>query len=454
MIELPFASQEGKSSVLQNSRETLLNMYAEVETSGRRRLTRKQRAGLDQVYAQTGEKRCIEEFSTYTYAVIDSTFYKFDGTTLTSLGTLGTSSGRCTMIEDDNGKILISDGASGYYWNGTVLTVVAFSTQVGHVTFQSGFGIYPKPGTGTFYITGLNALNTQDPLDFATAESNPDPIVRAFVDHNELWLFGSKTIEIWQETGSADFPFQPLTNSKIERGCAAAFSVAQVDNTLFFLGDDLIVYRADGYRPQRISTHTIERKIAEIPAAARALADAYTYTIAGHKFYTLRFPGYATLQFNVATGLWNHCETFGYPDWRILGSAGRSGTYLMTDAGICVLDDTLNTDEDGIMRRQAISAPIWADGKRVTLRAFFLDLEVGRAAIDVTDPQIMLRVAPDGETFGNERWRSLGNTGNYKQRVIWRGLGIGRRLTIEVTCTDNVALKILGGDGAIFVGST
>lgn len=451
-IDLPFASQEGKSSVAQNSQEMLVNMYAEVELSGVRKLLRKQRAALESVYAQTGEKRCIERFGVYHYCIIGSTFYKFDGTTLTSLGTIGTATGRCTMIIDDNGKILVSDGATAYYWDGTVITTMSFPTAVGTLTYQGGFGIYNSPGTGQFYVTGVNALNTVDPLDFATAESAPDPIVRVFVDHNELWLFGTRTTEIWQLTGGTDFPFTPFVNSQMERGCAAAFSVAKEDNTVFWLGDDLVIYRADGYRPQRVSTHPIERAIAAVPEAIRAQADAVMYSIGGHKFYTVRFPGYLTIQYNVATGFWNRAKTYGFEDWKILGSAGLSSDYILTDAGICRLSDALNQDEGGILERGGTAAPIYVEGKRVIVRWFRLECEVGGALAGV-EPQVMLRIARDGELFGNERWRSLGVTATRKRRVIWRNLGEGEKPTIDISFTDNARFAIMGSTGNLVVGN-
>jgi hypothetical protein len=106
------------------------------------------------------------------------------------------------------------------------------------------------------------------------------------------------------------------------------------------------------------------------------------------------------------------------------------------------------------MQRRAIPPPIWADGKRIRLNSYFLDIEVGRAGVDVEDPQIALRVARDSETFGNERWRSLGSIGEYNRRVMWRGLGMGRRITMEFTVTDDVSVKIMGGDGDLFVASS
>ncbi|MGL5733300.1 MAG: hypothetical protein ACRCYS_00420, partial [Beijerinckiaceae bacterium] len=61
MLEVPFSNQEGQSSVEQNSRETLVNMFAEIEVTGRKRLIRRQRAGLKRFISNVEEKRCIEK---------------------------------------------------------------------------------------------------------------------------------------------------------------------------------------------------------------------------------------------------------------------------------------------------------------------------------------------------------------------------------------------------------
>jgi hypothetical protein len=453
-IEIPFATQEGESSVAQNSQEVLVNMFAEVETSGRRKITRRQRAALASVYAKTGEKRCIEKTNDGRYlCVIGNGFYRFDGTTLTLLDTIGSSSGRCTLITDDNGNVLISDGISGYYWNGSTITTVSAPTAIGHVTFQGGFGIYPVPNAGQFYVTNINALNVVDALDFATAESNPDNIVRAFIDHNELWLFGNDTTEIWQLSGAADFPFAPFANSQMERGCGAAFSVVHADNTVFWLGNDWSFYRADGYRPLRVSTHSVERAIEQVPLSARPKADAFVYSMGGHKFYTVNFPGYLSVQYNIATGWWNVAKSYGHDDWVVMGSAGLDGDYFMTGAGIVRMDPTLNEDEGGILERGGTSAPVYAEGKRIRMRGLRLDCEVGKAPIGV-EPQIMVQIALDGETFGNERWRSFGLTGNYRRKVWLRNCGMGERIAVRYMVTDNARFSVVGSDAILDVASS
>jgi hypothetical protein len=469
-IEIPFSQQEGKSESLQNSREQLTNMFVEIETSGRRRVIRRQRAGLEQIIPDTGIKRCIEKFGDLHYVIIDMTLYQFDGETVTNVGTIpsGSTSSRCTMIMDDNGNILISNGTERFYWTGSIGAGSTTPAAAGTLAYLNGYGIFNVPDEHQFFVTNLNDFSTVDALDFASAESSSDDLVRVFTDHNELWLFGKETTEIWQASGGADFPFTPFVNAHMQRGCAAAFSVAADDNTVFWLGDDRVVYRADGYRPVRVSTHPIERAIEAIPEAIRAQADAFIYTHGGHKFYTIRFPNYLTLQYNIATGLWNRAQKYGFDDWPVMGSAGRRSDYVLTDEGIAQVVDgsasldfggSPNMDESIRMRRSAVSAPIYANGNRVSCRSFRLDVEVGRVAqtgtIDIDpDPEIMLRYAPDGETFGNERWRSLGTTGNYKRRVVWRNLGIGERGTIEIAFTDDCELKIVGADADLVVANS
>lgn len=456
-IEVPFATQAGESSVPQNSREVLINMYAQMEVSGRKQMLRRQRPGLRTEVLVSGEKRCIERNGERHFAIIGNTLYRYKNGVLTALGVIGSFAGRCWMIFDDTGRIMISDGLNAYYWNGTVMApiVTPGGVAVGTLAFQAGFGIFNVPGTGQFYVTNPNDFSTIDALDFATAESYPDPLLRVFVDHNQLLLCGVESIEVWQLSGGTDFPYAPYVNAQIERGIIGPNAICAEDNTVFFVGDDSVVYRLNGYTPTRISTSSIEARIAALTSADRPYAEAFSYTIDGQKFINFRFPGTSgfSCQINLATGLWNYTETFNAPTWRVVSSAGHHSDYLLTPNGFASLDNSLNTDEGDIMRRVAISAPGDANGKMISVSKFQLDAEVGRADIDKAS-QVMVRVALDGESFGNIRSRGLGTTGNYKRRAIWRNLGQGRRPTIEFSATDDFQFNVVSAIADVTVGST
>lgn len=442
MIPGPFAAQDGNAGVPQNSREILINMFIETGQSGRSKMTRRQRPGLALALSQFGIKRGIEQFTHGHYLVIRDVAYKFDGTTLTQLGFLHTNIGPVTIITDDNDNVLFSDGVTGYHYAAATaaFTNVVTPTAVGTVATQGGFGIYAVPNTGQFQISALNDLTTWDPLDFATAEGSPDPIVRVFVDHNEIWFFGSTTIEVWRNIGAAAFPFAP--NTQLERGCLAPFSVAAEDNTLFWLGDDKIVYRADGYRPQRISTHSIEEWISDAPDPTAG--KAFIFTERGHKFYVLTFEDYGTRFFDIATNLWpGMLRTWQKTDWEVVGGAGKPVHYYLTPAGIVTLDRTVNTDAGVIMERGGVSAPVFSNGDLMTFSAFRLDAEVGRVAEGHAEPLVMVRISRNGEDFGAIRQRGLALTGDYARRAMWRNLGQAREFVVEITCTDDFPFAII-----------
>ena len=160
----------------------------------------------------------------------------------------------------------------------------------------------------TFKNTALIDGLTWDILDFSTVDGSPDALVSMIVDHNEIWLFGTQSVEVWYYNGDPDFPFARIQGAFNEIGCAAAYSVAKLDNGLFWLGADArgqgIVYRSNGYTGTRISTHAIEFAIAQYGNISDALA--YTYQQEGHSFYVLTFPSAnATWVYDVATQAWH-----------------------------------------------------------------------------------------------------------------------------------------------------
>lgn len=450
-IEVPFANQEGQSSVTQNSQERLVNMFCEVQISGKSKLVRRQRMSVEQAYAKTGVKRCIEKNAGIWYVVIGNTFATWDGTTYTERGTLDTIAGRCTMVFDDNGDVLISDGATAYHWDGATFAEPDTQGDIGPLTFLGGFAVGNTPGTGQFKWSASNDMQSWDGLDFATAEGKTDDLVRVYAAQNELWLFGAETTEIWPLTGGADSPFS--YNAAMQRGCGAALSVVAEDNSLFWLGNDWIIYRADGFRPMAVSNPSVQEAINEVPEASRALCEAFSYTDGFNKFVTFNFPGYVTLQLNIATQFWNIARTFGQDDWDVLASQYSPCDRYLTTSGIARLVRGINTDNGDVFQRGGVSPQLAAGNQKVALRSFFLDCEVGRAAEGV-EPQVMLRKAKDGVSFGNERWRTLGVIGEYSHRAVWRGLGVGRRMTIEVWFTDDAEFSILGAeaDGDILNG--
>jgi hypothetical protein len=161
------------------------------------------------------------------------------------------------------------------------------------VSYLDGYFVFIEPNSQRVWVTSLLDPFSIDPLDFASAEGSPDSLGSSITDHSEVWLFGTTSVEVWYNAaGGAGFPLARIQGAFTEIGCAATFSVANLDNGLFWLGADNrgqgVVYRSQGYTGVRISTHAIEWQIQQYGNISDAIA--YTYQQDGHAFYVLTFP--------------------------------------------------------------------------------------------------------------------------------------------------------------------
>jgi hypothetical protein len=70
-------------------------------------------------------------------------------------------------------------------------------------------------------------------------------------------------------------------------------------------------------------------------------------------------------------------------------------------------------------------------------------METG-VGIGFDDPKVCLRFSDDGgHTWSNEKWRSAGKTGQFKQRVKWNRLGQFRDRVWEVSGADPVKTVLI-----------
>ena len=196
------------------------------------------------------------------------------------------------------------------------ITAPAF-TPANTVCYFDSYFIFDSARTNQFFLSALGDGTQYDGNDYASAQASPDLMQGVCNYHEQLLLFGQRTIEVWYDAGAANFPFQRFDGAFIQRGCVAPLSIVKEDNTVFWLGDDGIFYRLDGYRPQRISTFAMEHAWAQYPSMADA--NAFCVTIEGHKFIFLTFPSApATWCYDISTGteqpLWHERISWS-PKW-------------------------------------------------------------------------------------------------------------------------------------------
>jgi len=431
------------------------------------------------------------------YVVSGVQVYKLTGTTATPI-LIGTVSGTGPVSIADNGtQIFFACNGPSYIYNETTnvfgpITDPDFPGAV-TVSYLDGYFVFNEPNSQRVWVTALLDGYDINALDFASAEGSPDGLVSINVDHREAWLFGSDSVEVWYDAGLADFPLTRIQGAFNELGCAAAFSVAKLDNTLFWLGTDArgqgIVYKANGYNGQRVSTHAVEWQIQQYGNISDAIA--YTYQQDGHGFYVLTFPSAnATWVYDAATQAWHEragWDNGSFTRHRSNCQCNFGGNIIVGDyqnGNIYTLSLTTYADNSQIQRwlrswralptgtntlkrtaqhslqldaqAGALLAPITEDVFLTTEDGFRLITESYNNLIDETTisvnppPQFMLRWSDDGgHTWSNEHWAQGGAVGAYGTRIFWRRLGMTLKLrdrVYELSGTDPIQIAIMGAE--------
>lgn len=101
---------------------------------------------------------------------------------------------------------------------------------------------------------------TINALDFASKESNPDPILDMKRVGDELVIMGSASTEFWSATGNKDAPFSPVVGRTLSRGIVDGTAVVIDEQTLMYVGDDYRVYTISG-RPRVVSGNSMDERI-------------------------------------------------------------------------------------------------------------------------------------------------------------------------------------------------
>lgn len=444
----------------------------------------------------------------WAFSSNDTTAFVVSGTQLYKITTsyvatlIGTVAGTGPVSLADNGtQLFIAANGPSYIYNNTTggfgqITDPDFPGAL-TVCYLDGYFVFNEPNSQKLWITALLDGTSIDPLEFASTEGSPDGLVAVAANFREVWAFGTNSIEVWFDSGATDFPLQRIQGAFNELGCAAPYSVAKMDNGLFWLGRDRrgegIVYRANGYAGVRISTHAVEWQIQQYGDISDAIA--YTYQQDGHSFYVLVFPSAnTTWVYDAATQAWHERAGFANGDFTrhrsncqmafnnkvVVGDFENGNIYAFdlddfSDNGSIqkwlrtwralptgqnnlrrTAQHTLQLDcESGVgLNGYVLPEVIYLQTENndylITESSDYLIAEQETAATQGANPQVMLRFSDDGgHTWSNEHWKSMGKIGEYYKRVLWRRLGMTTKLrdrVYEVSGTDPVKIAIMGAE--------
>jgi hypothetical protein len=448
------------------SAERTINMYLQESDNQKGVYTLYGIPGLQQVATlPSGPVRGLYEATNgRVFAVTSTTLFElFSGWSVVSRGTVPTGTSPVSLTDDGTTLVLSVDGVglTMPFATNVLATIPLTGPQTfGRVQYLDGYILTNEPGTRRFWYSELFNPTVWPPLSFYQAEARADLLETLYVDHRELWLAGSQSMEIWTSTGNSLAPFARSSAIFLEQGIAAPWSFNAMDSTVYWLGGtprgEGPAWRAQGYSPQRISNHSLESMMSGLPT----LADTISFVArhGGHAWYGLWFPqAETTWIFDSLLQSWTelasleedgslspfpcyaHCMGHGVHVW---GSA--------SDGRLFVWNPAYYFYGDRPIYRERISAHIRQDQQPVVYSLFELLVDSGvgldGGVIPGMDPQVMLSWSDDGgHAFRPALWRSLGKIGEGRHLVRWRRLGRAKsQRCFRVVVTDPIPISIIG----------
>lgn len=399
---------------------------------------------------------------TYVYTLSNNVFYKLeyagDGTfTATSMGT-------CSLLEKDrkvcvsqnsSGQIIFSDGTTGYSFDNTTETLAQITDVdflgADALAYMDGYFFCARNGSNTVYASDIDAI-TFTGTDISTFNARSDAVVSLLAVKVDLFVFGTSSTEIWYDAGNAEFPFSRRESISLERGCGAALSPQILETRPIWLDQFGYIVATDQYDLKIVSTPAMHDEISKYSR----IDDAYAIVTAenGQSFYHITFPSASvTWVYSDQTKAW-HKRSYLNPNSGIEEQSldycalKFSNKYFVGDrktGKIYWLTDTVFTDNGDTIKRTRTSQHFHSLNDRTRIGNFSINCESGVGSESLgTAPSLALSVSKDGgHTFGSQRYRSPGKTGQYKSRLRWSRLGAAYNWTFKIEATDPVKWVIM-----------
>lgn len=463
MVAIPFPTSSAPGAVPNETNGRLINAFAEPIQSSPPAIIIKRVPGLNRVAEEADEAhvRGLHLSGDTALVVYDDMVYGLtsngDGTFATSaLGSL-TGSDRVTIaqnnadpqpdivvVTEDGVFNLSTSGPPTSFADGDLPAPNSVAVLAGYLLFTTG--------DGKVYSTDLNAV-TVDGLAYA---ATPGSLIRGVAVNSDYFAFGPSFCVIYRDAGLSPFPLQPVTT--IQKGLLAKFAVAGWQpgwaSTLIFVSDDCSVYRMNGYTPQRISSHAVERQIEAL--ANKDSLEAIVYSAAGHHFWALNSDEWCWV-YDLTTGEWHERRSYGRDNWRASSSVKAFDRWIVGDAEngalYAISERERREYEDPLVAIIESNAAEQFPARAAVPRADFR-FTAGVGIADGQDPmQTAPKVSISWSDDGGYSWsmplmREIGAQGRAETTVTINRTGMagphGRKW--RIMCSDPVQFGLRGGE--------
>lgn len=464
IVKFPIATAQGGHKSKQFSSEQSRNVIMIAsETSGK--IAVEGFPGLKLVSSGSGADRGDTVMAEVRYVINGSALYKESVSgARTNLGAVGGSDR--AIFANDGTNLYFTANNLLYKYDGAALTTISQSV----VTNPSSIAYINR----TFIITGDNGLfatsnagdgDTYNALNYAEAETRPDPLLRAYEYSQLIYMAGSKTIELHRYSGTGNPPTTRQDTALVNVGIAGKHAITNTDQYLYFLGDDRKAYRCVGASYKAINTSGISYIIESMADASDCIASSVD--IQGQSFVLFKFPSSGeTLIYSEQNNYWTQLSS-GTDKDATESWYGNSVTRcyeknLVTDyrnGNTYELDADTYTDNGDTVLHVIVPSSFNAESiggyGRIITKQMFINMQVGvgLASGQGSDPVFICQYSNDGGmTYAGDAWVDIGIAGDHTKRVQFDGFANGYEVRTRIMWSDPVPVTIWGGEIDIVPG--
>lgn len=293
---------------------------------------------------------------------------------------------------------------------------------------------------------------------FFNAESSSDNVRAIAAIGPNLYLFGYKTVEIWQRGSGEDSTWQRQSyTTNASNGIQAPNSIAICGSTLYYLGSGESyakgVLMVSGQSYKKISEDWLDKKLLGETGDS---AYAFAYAEGEHNFYVLQLNNLQeTWVYDTETKEWHQrtsrvLSSGDETRWRVSSLIWFKGKFIAFCNDGCMYEHTDDywfedyADHGKLpMIRHRQGAVVVDDERPFIFNELAVECNVGCWADYRLQPDLLLEVSKDGgNTWGNVRTCKLGRTGDYSHRVRYHNIGYNRLCVLKVTYAHPTSLEL------------
>lgn len=386
--------------------------------------------GVNQFAKTSGLDRGGINWNDECYRVIDEKFVKVsaDGT-ITELGLV--DNGGYVTFDYSFDYLAICSNGKLYLYNRDGLREVTDEDLISckDIIFIDG---YFMTTDGEYII--VNELNNPfeiNPLKYGSAEIDPDPIIALKKIRNEAWAIGRYTIEVFDNTGGDNFPFQRVEGAMIPKGCVGTKACCHFAETLAFLGsaknEPVAIWLASNGSGQKISNREIDQILHTFTEKQLSECLMESRSTNGHMWLYLHLPDqtlvydYAAssatqepVWFKLSTGLElsqytarNH--VWCYDKW-IVGHSSENKIGTLTDKHSHQWGNPVSWEFQ--------TSIVYNEGRGAIFHSLELVALTGHVEFN-KNPAVYTQYSVDGELWSMPKHIHSGKIGNRAKRLIW-----------------------------------